>query len=70
MGEKDPVNNFEQYLIQEEVLTENDGNAIRDELKAKVEDELKQADAKAFPLAVHTSVEINDVYAPMSRRKN
>ncbi len=65
---KDPVNNFEQYLIHEEVLTENEVAAIRDEFKAKIEDELKEADAKAFPLTIQTSAEINDVYAPHAQQ--
>jgi 2-oxoisovalerate dehydrogenase E1 component len=61
---KDPVANFEQYLIGEGILTEEEIVSIRDSFKTKIEEELKQAEAKAYPLAVDTAVEVGDVYAP------
>lgn len=59
---KDPVKNYEQYLIAENILTEMQVAAIRNETKDYIEKELQQAYA-AKPLTPDTVEELNDVYA-------
>lgn len=61
--EKDPVRNFEQFLIQEGVLTAEASSELKDELKALIESEL-QVGFGASVLVPDTEEELNDVYAP------
>jgi 2-oxoisovalerate dehydrogenase E1 component len=60
---KDPVNNFEQFLIAENVLTATQVENIKAETKAHIETELKIG-SQAKPMEVDTAEEIKDVYAP------
>lgn len=59
---KDPIKNFETYLLSETVLTETGIEAIRTELKQKIESELQLANA-AKPMVVDTEEELEDVFA-------
>jgi 2-oxoisovalerate dehydrogenase E1 component len=60
--EKDPIKNYEDYLIAENVLSEVSVESIRKEFKQKIEDELSVGfDAK--PMVVDTEEELEDVYA-------
>lgn len=59
---KDPIKNFETYLLSEAVLTETGIEAIRTELKQKIESELQLANA-AKPMVVDTEEELEDVFA-------
>lgn len=62
-GQKDPVLNFEMYLLQQKVLNSETVNDIRESLKKHIESELKTGfEAKA--IVVNTADEVNDVYAP------
>lgn len=61
--EKDPVQNYENYLFQESVLSE--------EIKASIREEIKQEIEKGIELAFgeenikpNTQEELNDLYAP------
>lgn len=69
-SQKDPVANFEQYLIQQEVLTEDETISIRQGFKNKIEDELKEAETKAVPVKIHTASEVADVYAPYKQSED
>jgi 2-oxoisovalerate dehydrogenase E1 component len=60
---KDPVKNYEQYLIQENVLSAIQIEEIKKETKAHIEGELAIA-YQAKPMVVNTEEELNDVYAP------
>jgi 2-oxoisovalerate dehydrogenase E1 component len=60
---KDPIKSYEQWLMQENILTTADIIKIRNEQKNKIEEELKLA-ADARPTIVSTEKEVNDVYAP------
>lgn len=64
-GKKDPVKNYEQYLIEESVLSEMQIADIRNEFKDKIESELAIGfdSPKIIP---DTNEEINDVFAPSS----
>jgi 2-oxoisovalerate dehydrogenase E1 component len=60
---KDPVKNYEQWLMQESILTTAEISNIRNEQKNKIEEELKLA-ADTKPTIVSIEKELNDVYAP------
>jgi 2-oxoisovalerate dehydrogenase E1 component len=59
---KDPIKNYETFLIAGRVLTAEDIENIREEQKQKIEEELKIGfDSK--PIAVRIEQELKDVYA-------
>lgn len=60
---KDPVQNYETYLQEQQVLSADDVTAIREELKQQIEHELTLGFDSA-PLQVNTQTELSDVYAP------
>ncbi len=61
---KDPIRNYEAWLLQEGILQEQTVKAIREELREYIETELKQA-YEAPPLVPDTAEELRDVYAPV-----
>jgi 2-oxoisovalerate dehydrogenase E1 component len=61
-GRKDPIKNYEQFLITEGVINEMEVAAIRHEYKAYIESELVLAD-KVAPMVANSEEEIADVYA-------
>jgi 2-oxoisovalerate dehydrogenase E1 component len=62
-AEKDPIKNFEEYLLSQNVLTTEMVEATRSEIKEYIESELQVA-YKASALVPETTEELNDVYAP------
>ena len=60
--EKDPIDNYERFLLQENVLTEFSVATIREEMREYIEQELKQA-YQAAALVPDTREELQDVYA-------
>ena len=58
----DPIKNFEEFLLNQEVLEQEEVDSIRSELKQKIEDELAIG-MSAEPLVRDTEEEVNDVYA-------
>lgn len=62
---KDPVNNYEQYLLSQSVLSASDIENIRNEFREKIEEELAIGFG-APPIVVDTEAEINDLYAERS----
>lgn len=61
-GKKDPVTNFEKYLIDEGVLNETLIQAIRKEFKNEIDAGLETADA-APAVTPDTGTELKDIYA-------
>jgi 2-oxoisovalerate dehydrogenase E1 component len=61
-GRKDPIKNYEQFLVQEGVLTEMEIATIRHEYKAYIDNELQLAE-QVQPMLPDTSEEVQDVYA-------
>lgn len=59
---KDPIKNYEQFLVQEGVLTEMEVASIRHEHKAYIDNELQMAE-QVQPMVPDTSEEVKDVYA-------
>ena len=61
-GAKDPVKNYERWLIGEQVLNEMNIAELRNEFKDHIEAELRTA-GEARPMVVDTEEELEDVYA-------
>jgi 2-oxoisovalerate dehydrogenase E1 component len=61
-GKKDPLSNFEQYLLEEGVLTEAMVTQLRDEVKSEIEKGLEIAFAEQPPKP-DTGTELRDIYA-------
>ena len=60
--DKDPIKNFEKFLLAEAVLSETDIETIHATFKQKIDDELKIGyDAK--PMVIDTEEEVDDVYS-------
>ncbi len=60
---KDPVKNYEQYLLDENIITITKLDAIKAETKAHIETELSIA-YNTKPLTPDAEEELEDVYAP------
>ena len=61
--QKDPIKNYERYLIGQGVLTAFDVADVRNEFKQKIEDELAIG-LQPVPIVTSIAAEIKDVYAP------
>ena len=59
---KDPVKNYEEYLLKQNVLSATDIENIKQEYKEKIESELTEG-FNAMPVVADTEEELNDVYA-------
>lgn len=62
-AKKDPVETYEQFLIQQRVLSLTDTDRIRKDLKKQIESGLETAFAETHPVP-DTALELQDVYAP------
>jgi len=62
---KDPIKNFETFLMAAGVLHAEDIDVIRDQQKEKIEKEL-QAGFNSAPIVVERKKELEDVYAPLA----
>lgn len=60
--QKDPISNFEKYLLDQEVLTTASVEGIRNEFREKIESELA-AGFNTKPVVADTEQELEDVYA-------
>ena len=63
-GKKDPVSNFEHFLLKEDVLDEDQIESIRSSIQADIEQGLA-AGFDAPPVTPDTDEELRDVYAPV-----
>jgi 2-oxoisovalerate dehydrogenase E1 component len=62
-SEKDPIKNYEEFLLKEGVLTTDRIESIRAEQKSRIEEELKLG-FESKPIVVKTEDETADIYAP------
>jgi 2-oxoisovalerate dehydrogenase E1 component len=62
---KDPVDNFELWLLEKNYISEQDVLSIRNEIKSEINDALKIAYAEE-DITPDIQKELNDVYAPFS----
>jgi 2-oxoisovalerate dehydrogenase E1 component len=65
--EKDPIKNFEDFLLAENVLSASSVETIRNEFKQAIEDEL-QIGFNAKPMVVDTEEEVEDVFSTRPRK--
>ena len=64
-AQKDPVENYEKWLLAEGIFTETARHSLREQLKKEIEAGLVEADAAPGP-AADTAHELADVYAPFT----
>jgi 2-oxoisovalerate dehydrogenase E1 component len=64
-AKKDPVDNYEKFLLAEKILTEEEIEAIRKKIKKEIETGLAIAFEEAPPQP-DTAQELQDVYAPFT----
>ena len=62
-AKKDPIDNYENYLLQETVIDEAFVADTRERIKKEIEDGLAEAFQETHPVA-DTEEELQDVYAP------
>lgn len=62
-GKKDPVNNYEAYLLNEKVITESDIESIKAEIKEEINTEWEKA-YNEEQITPCLETELKDVYAP------
>jgi 2-oxoisovalerate dehydrogenase E1 component len=65
-AKKDPVENYEKFLLQEGVIDDSYVQEIRKAIKNEIETGLEKAFAESHPVA-NTELEFNDVHAPHSQ---
>jgi 2-oxoisovalerate dehydrogenase E1 component len=61
--QKDPIANYERYLVEVGVLTEMQVTEIRNEYRERIEEELKEG-FNTRPIIAETEDELDAVYAP------
>lgn len=66
-AKKDPVENFEKYLLDEKVLTPKSMAAIREEFKAEIDNGLDIAFNTPMPTA-NVEEEVADMYLPFEQK--
>lgn len=64
-GKKDPLTNYENFLLKEKVVSEQNVQTIRDEFKTYIEESLERGFAVSN-IIPNTEEEILDVYAPQA----
>jgi 2-oxoisovalerate dehydrogenase E1 component len=60
--QKDPVKNYETHLIEQHILSPDDIENIKAELKQQIESELEKG-FNTLPIIADTETELQDVYA-------
>ena len=65
-AKKDPVENFEKYLLDEVILTHKVMESIKEEIRAEIENGLQTAFATPMPEA-HAQEELEDMYRPFDQ---
>ncbi len=65
-AQKDPLDNFEKFLLQEGVIDQKHIETIRKKIKKEIEVGLETAFAETYPVA-DTQKELDDMYAPFTQ---
>lgn len=61
-AKKDPIANYERFLLKHKLITEDEISAIELDIKAAIKTALSEAESTARPVA-HDQAELEDVYA-------
>jgi 2-oxoisovalerate dehydrogenase E1 component len=65
-AKKDPLQNYEDFLLSEKLIDEKQVESIRKKLKKEIETGLAEAFQETLPVP-DTELELNDVYAPFNQ---
>ncbi|TRX62767.1 dehydrogenase [Fulvivirga sp. M361] len=65
---KDPLENYEAYLLKEKVITEQSIKRLRSKIRKQIDEGLEKAYAEPLPEA-STQEELKDVYAPFEQQQ-
>lgn len=60
-GKKDPLDNYREFLLSENVLSEEIDERFRNDIKQEIDEDLKRANSEAV-IEFNESNELNDVY--------
>lgn len=63
---KDPLDNYEKFLLKEKVIDQKYTDTLRKKIKTEIEEGLATAFEETHPVA-DTQIELNDVYAPYTQ---
>jgi 2-oxoisovalerate dehydrogenase E1 component len=66
-AKKDPVENYEKYLLEEGIIDQNWIDTLRKKIKKEIEAGLDVAFQETHPVA-DTNLELQDVYAPFTQQ--
>lgn len=66
-GKKDPVDNFEKFLIKESLIDQKQIDTLRKKIKTEIESGLVEAFKETLP-EPNTALEFSDVYAPFTQQ--
>lgn len=64
---KDPLQNYEDYLVSENIISKKNIEDLRDKIKGEIDKGLNEAFKENHPVA-DTEAELNDVYAPFTQK--
>lgn len=64
-AQKDPVTNYEQFLLHENILSPDDVIAIKEELKKRIDTELNEVNQSKAQININ--LELTDLYKPLER---
>lgn len=62
-AKKDPLDNYEKFLLNKKVIDQKSVDSLRKKIKKEIEEGLAIAFEETHPVA-NTEIEMNDVYAP------
>lgn len=62
-AKKDPISNYEQFLIKEKIIEQKFADTTRKKIKSEIEAGLEEAFKETLPVP-DTELELKDVYAP------
>ena len=65
-AKKDPIENYQRYLLEEKIIDESYIESLRKKLKKEIEIGIKTGSEETYPTA-DTEQELKDVYAPFSQ---
>ncbi|MBW8051264.1 MAG: dehydrogenase [Cytophagales bacterium] len=66
-AKKDPIDNYEKYLVKESILNKKLINEIRDDIQNEIEKGLEKAFSESMPVP-DTKSELTDMYAPFEQK--
>ena len=61
-SKKDPITNYENWLLKESIIDKNKISEIKKRLKAEIESELRATDEQPYPTA-NSELELQDLYS-------